>query len=64
MQTELLLKRFKSLMWRTGMMVLAIVVTFTAENLGLFGLSPEATVFLGLVLGEVSKYLNNKTVVQ
>lgn len=64
MQTDILMKRFKSLIWRTAMMVLAITITFTAENLNLFGLSPEMTILFGLILGEVSKWLNTKTVVE
>lgn len=52
--------RLKSFAWRTGMMTLAMFVDFTAQNVGLFELPPEATVLLGLILGEVSKYLNGK----
>ncbi len=58
---EILLKRTKSLAWRAGMMLAALVVGFVTENLGLLNLPQEAVVVLGLVLGEVSKYLNNKT---
>jgi len=58
MKTEILKKRLKSLVWRLGMMVLAMVVTFTADNLDLFNFSGEITIVLGLVLGEVSKWLN------
>jgi hypothetical protein len=55
---EVLVKRLKSLAWRTGTMLVAIAVDFTLENIGLFELPPVAVVIIGLVLGEVSKYLN------
>lgn len=55
---EQLVKRLKSLAWRIGMMVAAVAVDFLLQNLGLFGLPTIVTVSLGLVLGEVSKYLN------
>lgn len=51
--------RLKSLAWRVGMMALAAVVAFAIENLGLFGLPVWAVGVAGLVLGEVSKWLNN-----
>lgn len=56
----ILIKRAKSLGWRIGMMVAAIVVDFALQNLGLFQLNDTLTVVLGLVLGEVSKMLNTK----
>ena len=50
-------KRSKSFAWRLGMMIIAAVVGFTLDNLGLLELSPAVVTVLGLVLGEVSKYL-------
>jgi hypothetical protein len=50
--------RFKSFYWRTGMMIVAAVVAFLVENVSAFNLPPEVTVVVGLILGEVSKYLN------
>lgn len=52
--------RIKSFAWRTGMMVVALTVDFALQNLASFNLTDSATLFLGLALGEVSKYLNNK----
>lgn len=52
-------KRLKSLLWRSGMMVLAFIVSYLLENLSTFGLSSQITVILGLVLGEISKAINN-----
>lgn len=51
--------RFKSFYWRTGMMFLAGFVDLVIENLGGSGMSPQIIVVLGLVLGEVSKAINN-----
>jgi hypothetical protein len=58
---EVYVKRLKSFAWRLGMMLLAVALDFTAKNLGDFEMSDEITVILGLVLGELSKYLNSKT---
>ena len=59
-QKDTLQKRLKSLAWSTGMMLAAVVVDFLMENIGLFGLPNELTVFIGLVLAQISKYLNSK----
>lgn len=56
------IKRVKSLAWRAGMMGLAAVVAFFLENINALELSPVATTMLGLVLGEISKHLNTKSV--
>jgi len=56
----LFVKRFKSFLWRTGMLFAAVSVDFLLENLGLFDIPAEVTVVFGLVLGEVSKYLNTQ----
>ena len=53
------LKRSKSLLWRAGMMVAALVVDFALDNLGLFNMSEPVVVVLGLVLGELSKHISN-----
>ena len=53
-------KRIKSLLWRTTMMTLAGFINYALQNLGMLELSQGQTVMLGLVLGEVSKYLNSK----
>lgn len=52
------LGRVKSLLWRVGMMALALVIDFLIQNLTAFNLSDQVIVILGLVLGEVSKQLN------
>lgn len=50
--------RLKSLLWRAGMLLLAMLVDFAIASLGDFNLPNGWTVLLGLILGEVSKYLN------
>jgi hypothetical protein len=55
---EILVKRLKSFAWRTGLLVVAIAIDFTLENIGLLELPPLTVAVIGLVLGEVSKYLN------
>jgi len=59
---QILIKRAQSLVWRSGAMLSVMVVDFAATNIGLLELSPEVVVFAGLVLGEVSKYLNNRAI--
>lgn len=56
--SEQLIKRIKSLAWRAGMMGVAAVLAYLADNIGLLELNPMATTITGLVLGEVSKYFN------
>ena len=57
---EQLKNRLKSLAWRVGMMTVAVCIQFAIENAAELNISPLVTVLLGLVLGEVSKYLNAK----
>lgn len=57
---QILVKRLKSFLWRSVMLLLAVALDFVMQNLGLFDLSPAVVVIVGLVLGEVSKELNNK----
>lgn len=54
-------KRVKSLAWRAVMMGLAFGVSFAVDNLSTLQLSPTVTTLLGLILGEVSKYINSKS---
>lgn len=51
--------RFKSFLWRGGAMLVATAITYLGANLELFNLTPQATVIVGLVLGEITKALNN-----
>ena len=56
------IKRLKSLAWRSAMMGLAAFTAAVLENLDMLELSPTYTMLLGLVLGEISKHLNTKSV--
>jgi hypothetical protein len=57
---EVLIKRTKALAWSAATMLAAMVVDFAAVNLELFNLPNGVTVFLGLVLAQITKYLNTK----
>jgi hypothetical protein len=59
---DIFVKRLKSFIWRLGAVVLVAVLSFTAESLGLFGLSTQTEVVLGLILGEVTKYINSNLI--
>ena len=52
--------RLKSFGWRSAMMGLAGLVGVLLQSLDLFQLDPFVIMLLGLVLGELSKYLNKK----
>lgn len=54
----ILSNRFKSLLWRLGAMAVAILIQFIIVNLELLSIPAELTLLIGLILGEVSKYLN------
>ena len=60
---NLIINRLKSLVWRVLWMVVAVGLGFLAENLNLFGFSPAFVGIVGLVLGEISKYVNNKILI-
>ena len=55
----LLSNRFKSFYWRAGAMMAIALLNAIIENLSSFGLSTELVVLLGLILGEITKVLNN-----
>lgn len=56
------MKRLKSLAWRSVMMGLAAFTAALLDNLNMLELSPTYTMLLGLVLGEISKHLNTRSV--
>ena len=53
--------RLKSFTWRLGSVMVVAGLGYISSSLGEFDLSPEAVVFLGLVLGEITKAINNAT---
>lgn len=52
-------KHAVSLAWRICMMSAAAILVFIGQNLQLFTLPPAVVAVIGLILGEVSKYVNN-----
>lgn len=56
---KILIKRVKSLCWRAGSMLAALFVDFVLQNIGLVDMPASIAVLLGLVLGEISKFLNS-----
>ncbi len=58
---QILISRAKSFLWRLGSFIAVGIVGFVAQNLDLFSLSPQVTVVAGLLLGELTKYLNTQT---
>lgn len=58
--SKALANRAKSLAWRTGMMVLVVVLSFVADNATELQIPPYIVVFIGLIGGELSKYLAKK----
>jgi len=55
----LLSNRMKSLYWRTGVMFITALCNLLMTDYINWGLNGTWTVMLGLVLGEVTKALNN-----
>ena len=55
---EILINRIKSLFWRAGMMMVVLAINFILVNLELLNIPSEMIVVIGLILGEISKYLN------
>lgn len=55
---EEFVKRLKSFGWRLGMMIAAAVVAFLIEQLKILDVSPTIVAVLGLILGEISKQIN------
>jgi len=51
--------RVKSFLWRTGMMILAVIIQQVISLVSTLQLDPTVTVVLGLILGEISKSINS-----
>lgn len=66
MQDTQLVKRLKSLAWRSAAMGVAAILVYVAQNAGILNLGPVWTtpivILAGLIAGEITKYLNNNTV--
>lgn len=57
---QLLIKRLQSFAWRLGAMLAVAMVAFIAQNLDLLHVNPELQILIGLILGEVTKWLNTR----
>lgn len=53
------LTRLKSLLWRTGAMIVVIFISAVLDNMGALHITGQTAVFVGLIGGEITKYLNN-----
>lgn len=51
--------RFKSLLWRASAMALVFVLGAVMQHLTVLELDNTVTIFIGLVVGEITKALNN-----
>lgn len=51
--------RFKSFLWRGGAILAITGLNYVSTNLGIFNLSPQAVIIVGLVIGEITKAINN-----
>ena len=56
---EKLLKRVRSLAWRTGCFAVVGLIAVILDNLADFQLPPVAVAVVGLVLGELAKAVNS-----
>ena len=52
--------RIKSFLWRFGAYLISIGLVWLIDNIASLQLSPFLTTLIGLGLGEISKYWNNK----
>lgn len=52
--------RLKSFGWRFLSYIITIALAYLVDNIGLLEISPFYTTFVALILGEISKYWNNK----
>ena len=55
-----LIKRLKSFLWRLGGISAIALIGFISENLGMFDLPVWMVGIIGLILGEATKWINNK----
>jgi len=60
--SEQLKHRVLSLAWRTGMMISVVALSFVVDNATELQIPPYAVVFIGLIAGEISKYLNSQSI--
>jgi len=56
---EILKKRLKSLVWRLGVVMAVAGINYVAIAVTDLGLSEQWVVVVGLVAGEITKFLNS-----
>jgi hypothetical protein len=56
---EILKKRLKSLAWKIGGMVSVLIITFLIDNSVFLNIPVLGVVFLGLLVSEITKFLNS-----
>jgi len=55
---DIFIPRLKSFAWRLGGMAGVAILAFSMDNIGLLNLPPEVVVILGLIVGELTKWIN------
>jgi hypothetical protein len=58
---ELLLKRIKSFLWRLCSVMLVAGLSWISQNITGFGLPDWAVAGVGLLIGEITKWINSNT---
>jgi len=51
--------RLKSFLWRGGAVIVVAGLNYISTNIGDFNLSPQMVIFVALVVGEITKAINN-----
>lgn len=57
---QILIKRFKSFLWRIGNFAAVALLAFISENVGLFDLPLWAVSIIALLTAEGTKHLNSR----
>ena len=56
---QALIKRLKSLAWRAGGMLIVVILDWIGTTINLFDVNPAIVVMIGLILGEVTKFVKS-----
>ncbi len=60
MDNPIIINRIKSFCWRFVAYIVSIALAWLADNIGLLELNPFITTIVGLGLGELTKWWNNR----
>lgn len=55
---QILIQHLKSLAINLGFMTVAVLADFAAHNLGLFQMDTTQAAFIGIILGQISRFAN------